>query len=73
MEGYDLISDSYSTEMIIALVGERIYSRVTAYWEERHKKQDEKKADDRLDQIAERLMEIKGKQDGFQEMFNKMK
>jgi hypothetical protein len=73
MEGYDIISDSYSQEMLIVLVAERIYTRIVSFWEERHKKIDEKKADDRLDQIAERLSEIKGKQEGFQEMFKKIK
>jgi hypothetical protein len=36
MEGYDIISDSYSQEMLIVLVAERIYSRIVSFWEERH-------------------------------------
>ena len=73
MEGYDLISDSYSMELMIVLVAERIWSRISTFMTERHDKLDKQKEDDRLDDIAEKLSEIKGKQDGFQQMFNKIK
>jgi hypothetical protein len=73
MEGYDVISDSYSTEMLIVLIAERIWSKYSSWMDDRHRKIDKQKEDERLDQIAERLSEIKGKQEGFQDMFKKMK
>ena len=71
MEGYDIISDSYSTELIIVLVLERLWTKISAYISERHEKIDKQKEDDRLDQIAETLSEIKGKQKGFEVMLNR--
>ena len=73
MEGYDIISDSYSAELIIVLVLERLWTKISAYISDRHEKIDKQKEDDRLDKIAEALSEIKGKQEGFQTMFNKIK
>lgn len=65
METIDPISDSYSMELLIVLVVERIWGRISSFMDERHKKIDERKNDERLDAIAEKLAEIKGKQDMF--------
>jgi len=73
MNGFDLLPDSYSTEIIIVMIVERLWSKISAYIDARHEKVDKQKDDDRLDKLAEELAEIKGKQAGFQTMFNKMK
>ena len=61
MEGYDVISDSYSTELIIVMVAERLWSKVSAYIDDRHQKVDKQKEDERLDDIAERMARLEGK------------
>lgn len=73
MEGYDLVSDSYSMEILILLVVERIWGRISTFLQERHDKIDKQKEDARMDKIAENLSEIRGKQEGFQHMINKLK
>ena len=60
MEGYDIISDSYSTEIIVVMIAERMWSKISAYIDDRHSKVDKQKEDDRLDKIAERLSKLEG-------------
>lgn len=71
MEALDLIPDSYAAEMAIAVVAERLYSKFMKYWQDRHTKEDEEKVQTRLDEIAEKLAELKGKQEGVLEWIKK--
>ena len=60
MNGFDLLPDSYSTEIIIVMIAERMWSKISAYIDARHEKVDKQKDDDRLDKIAERLSKLEG-------------
>ena len=55
MEGMDYISDSYSMEIIIGLIAERMWSKVASYL-------DDKKKDERMDDFGERISKMEGYQ-----------
>ena len=56
MEEMDLISDSYSMEVIGVLIVERIWGKISGYM-------DEKRLDKRLDKMGEDIARLKGKLD----------
>ncbi len=55
-QGFDYITDSYSMEIIIAMVGERMWSKISGYL-------DDKKKDERMDDFGERISRLEGKLD----------
>ena len=54
MEGYDLISDSYSMEILAVLIVERVWGKIHSYLED-------KALDKRLDKMSERIAKLEGK------------
>lgn len=55
MEGYDIISDSYSAEVISLMLLERIWSKVRAYLDEREIKKQETDLQDRLADLEQKI------------------
>ena len=55
MEGLDLISDSYSAELIALMIVERIWSKVRAYLDERSIKEQELSLQDRLAELEQKI------------------
>ena len=55
MEGYDIITDSYSAEVIALMLLERAWSKVRSYLDEKEIKKDEGALQDRLAELEKKI------------------
>ena len=55
MEGYDVISDSYSAEVISLMILERMWSKVSKYLDNKSTKKNETKLEQRLAEMEKKI------------------
>lgn len=55
MEGYDIISDSYSAEVISLMILERIWSKIRSYLDEKATKKEETDLQERLSLLEKKI------------------
>ena len=68
--GLDLITDSYSMEVLGVVIAERLWSKYAIYQKDRDKARQKLDEDKRIDSIDRKLAEMKGKQDTFEKLLN---
>ena len=55
MEGYDIISDSYSAEVISLMLLERAWSKISTYLDAKTVKKEEAELQERLSQLEKKI------------------
>ena len=55
MEGYDILTDSYSSELIVVMIVERLWSKIKNYLDDKHEAKKEFAKEKRLADMEKKI------------------